>query len=190
MLSVEFPLVQYIDLSERVHVLKAIAIVTSKHLNLSKIFVVNHFFSAKVSAEWRLNQGFGTQKNCPFPVNRGIPSTEVTKQRLYDHFSGTKFVSLNGGVPWIEVPQRRGSPVDINILIMLIQLYSLSRLQISLKTSKKMTRFFFHSRRTVWYVFYKGRTTLKFYICVCLNVFKRSPANRLFYRCSTLVIKR
>ena len=99
MLSVEFPLVQYIDLSEIVHVLKAIAIVTSKHLNLSKILVVNHFFSAKVSAEWRLNQGFGTQKKCPFPVNRSIPSTEVTKQRLYDHFSGTKFVSLNGGVP-------------------------------------------------------------------------------------------
>ena len=60
MLCVEFPLVQYIDLSEIVHVLKAIAIVTRKHLSLSTIFVVNHFFSAKVSAEWRLNQGFGT----------------------------------------------------------------------------------------------------------------------------------
>ena len=43
MLCVEFPLVQYIDLSEIVHVLKAIAIVTSKHLNLSTIFVVKHF---------------------------------------------------------------------------------------------------------------------------------------------------
>ena len=58
MLCVEFPLVQYIDLSEIVHVLKAIAIVTSKHLNLSTIFVVNHFFSAKVSAEWRFKPGF------------------------------------------------------------------------------------------------------------------------------------
>ena len=26
------------------------------------IFVVSHFLSAKVSPEWRLNPGFGTQK--------------------------------------------------------------------------------------------------------------------------------
>ena len=44
-------------LADIVRVLKAVAILTSKHLNLSTIFVV----SAKV---W-LNLGFGTQKKCP-----------------------------------------------------------------------------------------------------------------------------
>ena len=32
MLNVEFPQVEYIDLSELIHVLKALAIVTSEHL--------------------------------------------------------------------------------------------------------------------------------------------------------------
>lgn len=188
MLCVEFPKVQCTDF-KRDSEWKLSPLWPANTETYQQFLWTVTFSSGEVSPEWRLNQGFGTQKKRPFPVNRGIPSTEVTKQRLYDHFSGTKFVSLNGDVPWIEVPQRRGSPVDINILIMSIQLYSLSRLQISLKTSKNITRFFFHSRRRVWYVFYKGRTMLKFYICVCLNVLKRSPANRLFYRCSTLVIK-
>ena len=39
MLSVEFPQVEYTDLSEFIHVLKALAIVTSEHLG---IFVVSH----------------------------------------------------------------------------------------------------------------------------------------------------
>ena len=34
MLCVEFPQVQYIDLSEVIHVLKAVAIVTSEHFKL------------------------------------------------------------------------------------------------------------------------------------------------------------
>ena len=42
-LCVEVPQVQYIHLlSEQVHVLKAVAIVTSENLNLSRIFVVSH----------------------------------------------------------------------------------------------------------------------------------------------------
>ena len=53
-------------LSEIVHVLKAVAILTSKHLNLSTIFVVSHFLIAKVYPEWRLNPRFGSQKKCPF----------------------------------------------------------------------------------------------------------------------------
>ena len=53
MLCVEFPQEQYIDLSEIVHVMKAVAIVSSVHLKLSTIFVVSHFFSATVSPEWR-----------------------------------------------------------------------------------------------------------------------------------------
>ena len=57
---------QYIDLSELIHVLKVFTVVTSEHLNLSTIFVVNHFLIAKVTPERRVNPGFGTQKKCPF----------------------------------------------------------------------------------------------------------------------------
>ena len=39
--------VQCINLSEIDHVLKAVAIVTGVHLNISMIFVVSHFLSAK-----------------------------------------------------------------------------------------------------------------------------------------------
>ena len=38
------------------------------------LFMVSNFLSAKMSSEWRLNPGFGTQ-NVLFP-NRGVPSTE------------------------------------------------------------------------------------------------------------------
>ena len=37
-----FLYVQYMDLCELIHVLKAVAIVTSEHLNLSTIFEVSH----------------------------------------------------------------------------------------------------------------------------------------------------
>ena len=67
MFCVEFPQVQYIDLSEIVHVFKAVAMVTTENLNLSTMFVDSYFLSAKVSPEWKLNQGFGTQKSCFFP---------------------------------------------------------------------------------------------------------------------------
>ena len=46
------PQVQFIDLSELVNVMKAVAM-SSVHLNIAMIFVVSHFFSAKVSPEWR-----------------------------------------------------------------------------------------------------------------------------------------
>ena len=47
MLCVEFPKVQYIDLNEIIHVLKALTIVTSEHLtDLSTICVVSHFLNA------------------------------------------------------------------------------------------------------------------------------------------------
>ena len=70
MLYVEFPQVQYIDLSKIVHVLKLVANLSSERLNLSTIFVVSHFLSAKVSPEWRLHPGYRSQKKCPFPLNR------------------------------------------------------------------------------------------------------------------------
>ena len=59
---VEFPQLQFIDLSELIYVLKTVAIVTSEHLNLSMIFVVSHLLIAKVSPKWRSNRSFGTQK--------------------------------------------------------------------------------------------------------------------------------
>ena len=83
-LCVEFPQVQYIDLREIVHVLKAVTIVTSVQLNnLSMIFVVSHFLIAELFPKWRLNPGFGTQKKCPFPlVKRGVPSIEVANTKI------------------------------------------------------------------------------------------------------------
>ena len=97
MLCVKFPLVQYINLSEIVDVLKSVFIVTDEHLNLSTIFVVSHFLSAKVSPEWKLNQGFGTQKKCPF--NRGTKNKPLCK-----HFCGTKFCVPEWRCPKGEVP--------------------------------------------------------------------------------------
>ena len=35
---------QYIDLSELIHVLEVVTIVTSEHLNQSTMFVVNHYY--------------------------------------------------------------------------------------------------------------------------------------------------
>ena len=92
MFFVEFPQVQYIDLSEIVHVLKAVAMMTIEDLNLSTMFVDSYFLSAKVSPEWRLNQGFGTQRSCFFfPLNRRVPSIEVTNTKIMWTFSGSKF---------------------------------------------------------------------------------------------------
>ena len=82
MLCVEFPQVQNIYLRELIHVLKAVTTVTSEHLNLSTIFVVSHFLIAKMSPEKTLNPGFGTQRKCSFPLNRGIPSVEVTNTKV------------------------------------------------------------------------------------------------------------
>ena len=55
MLCVKFPQVEYLDFSETVYVLKAVAVLTSEHLKLSTVFVVNHLLSAKVTPEWRSN---------------------------------------------------------------------------------------------------------------------------------------
>ena len=60
MLCVEFPQGSTSILIEIVHVLKAVAIRISEHINLSTIFVVSHFLSAKVSREWRSNPDFAT----------------------------------------------------------------------------------------------------------------------------------
>ena len=60
--------------------------------------------SAKLSPEWRLNQGFDTQKESPFHLNRGVPSKEVIDTKVMGWGSGTKVC-----VPSMEVSQRRGS---------------------------------------------------------------------------------
>ena len=78
LLCVEFPQVQYIDLSEIVHVVKANVIVTSERLYLH----VRTLFVCEVYPEWRLKLGFGTKKKCPFPLHRGYPSLEVTDTKI------------------------------------------------------------------------------------------------------------
>ena len=45
-MCVEFLQEQYVNLSEIVHIVKAVIIVTSEHFNLSTLFVVSHFLSA------------------------------------------------------------------------------------------------------------------------------------------------
>ena len=80
MLCVEFPQVQHIDLSELIHVLKAVAIVTSALNELINEWSVT-FLIAKVSPEWRLNLGVGAPKKCPFPLNRDVSSQEVTNTK-------------------------------------------------------------------------------------------------------------
>ena len=75
LLYVESPQVQYIDLSEIVHVVKADVIGTSKRLDL-------HVRTLFARCPWRLKLGFGTQKKCPFPLNRGHSSIEVTDTKI------------------------------------------------------------------------------------------------------------
>ena len=52
-------LVQDIDLSELIHVLQSVSIVTSEH---TTIFVVINFLIAKVSPEYRWNPGLDPEK--------------------------------------------------------------------------------------------------------------------------------
>ena len=82
LLCVEFPQVQYIDLSEIVHVVKADVIAASERLDLH----VRTLFVCEVSPEWRLKLGFGTKKKCPFPLYRGHPSLEVTDTKIMQTF--------------------------------------------------------------------------------------------------------
>ena len=56
-------------MSEIVKFVKASTFFISAHLKISTLFVISHILRAKVSPEWWLNSGFGTQKRCPF--NRG-----------------------------------------------------------------------------------------------------------------------
>ena len=42
--------------------------------NVLTIFVASHSLISKVSSEWKVNPGFVTQKKCPFPLNRHVPT--------------------------------------------------------------------------------------------------------------------
>ena len=65
-----------------------------------------------MSPEWRLTRGFGTQRKCAFPLNRGVPSLEgIDTKIVWTFFRDQILCPLNGGDPWIEVSQRRGSTV-------------------------------------------------------------------------------
>ena len=66
---------------EIVHVLKAVAIVTSEHLNLSTNFAPSQVL-IKMFLERRLKPGFGTQKKCSFPLNRDVPSIEIRNKKV------------------------------------------------------------------------------------------------------------
>ena len=80
--------------------MKAVVILAGLHLNLSTLFVVSHFSSAKVPPEWRLNPSFGTLNTCPFPLNRGVPSIEVTNTKIkWTFFWDQILCPLNGDVP-------------------------------------------------------------------------------------------
>ena len=91
---------QYIDLSEIVQFMKAVSIMTSVQLKKSTLIVVSHVLSTKVVPEWRSNTGFGTQNKCPYPVNRGVPSIEITGTKImWAFFRDQILCPVNGEVP-------------------------------------------------------------------------------------------
>ena len=49
---------------------------------LTTLFVASHFLSAKVSPDRILRPNFGTQEKCPFLLNRGVRSIEVTDTKI------------------------------------------------------------------------------------------------------------
>ena len=80
---------------------------------ISTIFAVSHFWRtliAKVIHAWMEVKpwGFGAQKKCPFPLNRGVRSKEVTNTKIIWRFCRDQILCpLNGGVPaWMQVSQR------------------------------------------------------------------------------------
>ena len=107
----------YINLSEIVQFSKAPIILISVHLKISTLCVVSHVLSVKVSPEWKSNPGFGTQKTCPFPLNRVVPSTEETDSKImWTFFRDQILCPLEWRCPLNRrvrerMSQRRGSTV-------------------------------------------------------------------------------
>lgn len=65
---------QYTYLNEIVNVVKVVVIL---------IFWFVNFLSVKVSPEERLNLGYGSHKEYPFPPNGDVPWIEVTDTKIY-----------------------------------------------------------------------------------------------------------
>lgn len=73
LLCVAFPQLKYINLSEIVRLVKAVALLRSVNLKLSTLFVVSRFLS--VSPEGRLNPVFGPRKKVS-------PQSEITGTKI------------------------------------------------------------------------------------------------------------
>ena len=92
------PITCLYPVSEIVQSVKAFIIVIRVHLKISTLFAVSHCSSSKIFR-------FGTQKKCPFPQNRGIPSKEVINTKIMRTFFQDQILSpewrypLNRGVP-------------------------------------------------------------------------------------------
>ena len=77
-------------------------------LKMSTFPVVSHVVNAKASPEWRLNPSFGTKKTCAFPLNRGVPSIEVTGTKTMWMFIRDQIVVS----PEWRCPLKRGVPKE------------------------------------------------------------------------------
>ena len=69
------PITCLYPVSEIVQSVKAFIVVIRVHLKISTLFAVSHFSSSKVFR-------FGTQKKCPFPLSRAVPSKEVINTKI------------------------------------------------------------------------------------------------------------
>ena len=70
--------------------------------------MASHYLISKVFPEWRLNPGFGIKKECPFPLNRGVPSIKITNTNIYVNiFPGPNFVSLEWRCSFYSGVQRQ-----------------------------------------------------------------------------------
>ena len=77
--------------------MKVVVIVTGVHFNISTLFVVSHYLTAKVYPN-------GEQIKPRFRYKESVPLTKVTDKNICEHLSGTNFVSPdwrhpNGAVP-------------------------------------------------------------------------------------------
>ena len=79
---------------------------STEHLNLATILVVSHFLIAKVTPGLRLNSGFWNLNYCPFPLNKDVPSKEVTILKIIIMYilPGPNFVSPEWRCRKGEVP--------------------------------------------------------------------------------------
>ena len=92
------PMTRLYPVSEIVQSVKASIIVIRVRLKISTLFAVCHFSSSKVFRS-------GTQKKCPFPLSRAVPSKEVINTKIMWAFFQDQILSpewrcpLNRGVP-------------------------------------------------------------------------------------------